>query len=390
MNLIEFYEKDILAVYQNNPDKYEIYTDNFEGRISVRDDYYEALLQEQRNFIDVQFGFRTKKDGELALAVYVPDLKSSSDSEQNKWQGFKIKDESIFEKEDERFKLFFNRYIVGDWNIDNGVLFKIQLIVSEINSLTEMTLNTSLFKCDKDVYLAFPSAENDHKYQDAHKTVYGFLLDGLQMPAIKRLALIANTKLDKEIKKTLKALKQILPVRLHEEIIEPLRNVSNKRGPAAHNTREYANKFPAFSQFNSDMEEIYKSLNLLKEAIEKITSFSAEVCMKRKNKLEMLPKFDLARKKEIQPNYSIYKFNEIVGKTIEKVEIGFRENDKYHPDNELAFLHFTDGSILSISIASNFIQLQDTNKQEFSNKLKMQFHLNFVLPLIKNNLEDKK
>jgi len=388
--LFNFYNIDILSVYQNNPDKFEVYTDNFEGRISIRDDYFATLLPENRIYLNIQFGFRTKKDGELALAVYLPDLKKSTSDEQTKWHGFLIKDYSIFEQDDERFHLFFNRYISCDWEIENGVLSKIKSVVSEINALTEMTLSNSLFKNEDDVYLIFPSAENDHKYQDAHVRVYGFLIDGLQKETIKEIAKSNNIKLHIDSDKTIDALEKILPKELHNDIIKPFRKVSKKRGPATHNTRKPAIKFPAFSKFNTDMNEIFKSLKLLKAFIENTTNISAEVCMKRKNRLEMLPKFDLDREKEIQPNYSISKFNEIVGKTIEKVEFGFQKIKEHHPNNELAFLHFADGSIISISIVSNSIQLCETNIQDFAKCLSLKFYLNFVPPLIKNNLEDKK
>lgn len=385
MDLFEFYNIDILSVYQNNPDVYEVYTDNFEGKVLIREDYYENLLPEEmiNIYIHIQFGFRTKKDGELALAVLSTDLRKAPDVEQKKWQGFRINDESIFKKEDDRFKLFYDRYIMGNWDIENGVLTKIKSLVSEINALTEMTLDVSMFKIEKDLYLTFPSAENDHKYQDAHTRVYGFLIDGLQMSAIKKLAIKTNIELEKDIKKTLKALKKILPEELQNEIIKPLRKVSKKRGPATHNTRKPAKNFPSFSQFNSDMENIFKSLELIKEFIEKTTNISAEVCMERKNKLEMLPKFDVEREKEIKSNYSIYKFNNIVEKTIEKVEIGFKKRGKNQPENELSFLYFNDGSTLSISIVSNIKQLINSDEQNIINNLSLKFHLDFVPPLKK-------
>ncbi len=374
--LFEYYYIDILSVYQNNPDKYKVYTDNFEGRISIRDDYYETLSPEERFYINIQFGFRTKTDGELALAVFSADLRKAPDVEQKKWQGFLIKDCSVFEKDDERFKLFFNRFILGDWDIENGILFRIQTIVSEINALTEMTLNSPLFKAEEDVYLIFPSAENDHKYQDAHTRAYGFLIDGLQMTTIKKIAEKKNIKIESNIQKTLKALKKILPKELHNEIIEPFKKVSDKRGPATHNTRKLSKKFSAFSQFNFDMDKIFKSLELIKKFIEKITKVSAEVCMKRKNKLYMLPEFD--DEKKVLQDYSISNFNSIVGKTIEKVKIGFKKIDTDNPESELSFLHFNDGSILSISIVSNINQLIDSNEQDIIKDLSLQFHLCFV------------
>ncbi|MCK4312450.1 MAG: hypothetical protein KAW88_06925 [Candidatus Cloacimonetes bacterium] len=380
--LFEFYNIDILSVYQNRPDKYEVYTDNFEGRISIRDDYYETLSQEERFNINVQFGYRTKKDGELVLAVYLPDLRKASSVEKEKWIGHKFDDFRLFEDNDERFNLFIRRNIFGKWDIENGILCRIRNIISEINALTEMTLNETMFEYEEDVHLTFPVAENDHKYQDAHLRAYGFLIDGLKMEAIKKISNIQNIQLDKNIEKTLKALIKVLPKHLQNKIIEPFNNVSDNRRPATHKTRKSAVKYPAFSEFNSDMDDIFKSLELIKEFIEKITNVSTEVCMERKNKLEMLPKFDYEKK--ILPNYSICKFNNIVGKTIKKVEIGFKKCDVDNPESELSLLHFTDGSMLSISIVSNINQLISSDIHSIAKDLSLQFHLNFVPSLKKN------
>ena len=41
--IICFYSSDILAVYNNQSDKYEVTTDYFEGKITVRNDYYLYL-----------------------------------------------------------------------------------------------------------------------------------------------------------------------------------------------------------------------------------------------------------------------------------------------------------------------------------------------------------
>lgn len=382
-DLFEYYNIDILSIYKNRPNKYIVYTDNFEGKISIRDDYYENHAHEDDAYIDVSFGFRTQKDGELAVAVYLPDLRRLPNAEQKKWQEFIIKDYSLFKikKNDERFKLYFERYITGNWDIENGVLFKIKEIISEINALTEMTLNDSMFENEEDTYLTFPSAENNHKYEDAHKRVYGFLIDGLQKKTIKKIAEIENIELAIDSDQTVNALKKILPKYLRDEIIRPFMKVSDKRRLASHNTRKPANEFPAFFQFNSDMKDIFNSLKLLKEFIEKITKVSTEVCMKRKNALEMLPEFD--KEKKTQPNYSINKFKKIKGKTIDKVEIGFKKGDDKSSESELSILHFTDGTRLSISIVSNLFQLISPNDQDIIKDLTLKFNIDYVPSLKK-------
>ncbi|MFP1731697.1 hypothetical protein ACLEC1_02455 [Lonsdalea quercina] len=64
-----------------------------------------------------------------------------------------------------------------------------------------------------------------------------------------------------------------------------------------------------------------------------------------------LPKFD--KHKEIEGNYSINQARDMVGKTIESVELGFAaSNSKLH-QRELLIISFTDGTKLAISIGSN-------------------------------------
>jgi len=74
--IIQYFEQAALAAYLDQPNKYAIQTDYFEGRIVTTDAYYRELKVTNRTdeYIDVRFGYRTLKSGELALVVWVPDL----------------------------------------------------------------------------------------------------------------------------------------------------------------------------------------------------------------------------------------------------------------------------------------------------------------------------
>jgi len=80
-NIVSFFSAEILAVYSNQPDKYTVETDYFSGEVQKSGD---------KSIFSVRFGFRTRKDGDLAVAVFMPDLKNCSPDERKKWNGFAL------------------------------------------------------------------------------------------------------------------------------------------------------------------------------------------------------------------------------------------------------------------------------------------------------------
>ena len=74
--IIGFYEADVLFLYQSKPDKYELDTDYFEGMLRTTGPYYSELESsgKQAESIRIRFGYHSKKDGTLCIAVYLPDL----------------------------------------------------------------------------------------------------------------------------------------------------------------------------------------------------------------------------------------------------------------------------------------------------------------------------
>jgi hypothetical protein len=103
-------------MFHQQSEKYSIKTDEFEGEVRTRDGYYE----EKDVYLNVAFGYRASADGEWAVAVYAPDLANASPAEERKWIGFEILGEEGFIADDSRFQKWWARYILGDWDIEDG------------------------------------------------------------------------------------------------------------------------------------------------------------------------------------------------------------------------------------------------------------------------------
>lgn len=352
--IIGFFDGRILAMYQNQSDKYELRTDYFEGSLTIRNDYYDRLSETERDstYLNVQFGFRRCKNGELAIVVWLPDLKERCpEPERKKWLACHLEDGVFPHEPDPRFELWIRRYIHGDWDVENPILQQISAEVASINAITEVMLGKPLYLVCENSALIFPMAENDHRYQDAHREAYAYLIDNLQKPAIKaigdRLGIadeLVNTK-------TLAALKRILPRDLHNPILIPLDIVSEQRRLACHKVRPTALPFPAFEQFSKDMDGVVAALRALRNFLQEVFGVTAERCQTRQSSLAALPKIDDTNKP--QPNYSICGLPKVVGKTIQSVEFGFREPNRQLHESEAMILHFTDGSMLGIATGSN-------------------------------------
>jgi hypothetical protein len=80
MRILGFFDPAVLAPYREQPDKYAITTDHFEGSVSITSEYFAQLDADAQDaeYINVQFGYRTLKNGELKIAAYLPDLVDKS------------------------------------------------------------------------------------------------------------------------------------------------------------------------------------------------------------------------------------------------------------------------------------------------------------------------
>jgi hypothetical protein len=128
--------------------------------------------------------------------------------------------------------------------------------------------------------------------------------------------------------------------------VNPLARVSEQRRRATHKIRPPAQPFDAFRTFAADLDSSLNAIRLLRTTLEQELSMDAKRSKDRQDALKWLPIIVKAP----EPNYSINRARQMEGKTIEKVEVGFREERERVHQSEGIVVHFTDGSIMSINV----------------------------------------
>lgn len=180
-----YFSRDILSVYQNSPDKYTIKSDDFHGRLSISDTYAEAT-DESTDWIDIRFGYRALADGDFALVVWLPDLFEKSKAHIDRWRSFQMDHPNWDTGPDSRFAKWVKRYIQGSWAIDNGLIHRLSWHIELINAITMELVNIPLYSHEISGHLRHPVTNNTHAYQDAHRELYGYLLDGINKTCIEK------------------------------------------------------------------------------------------------------------------------------------------------------------------------------------------------------------
>src|SRR6185437_1132253 len=360
--LVGFFDQQVLAAYRNEPHKYEITSDNFEGTLTLSDKYYRELetAQKTNEYIDIRFGYRTLEDENLALVVWLPDLFEKSKHHVAKWQAFHLKNAVWTTERDERFENWVRRYIEGSWDVENGPLFYLGEMIQIINGLTSEIVGIPLYEHELDPkQISYPAAENTHRYEDAHKILYGYLIDGLDKNCISTLGAKLGKTLKISNKRTVEALTELFPLLKNGTSFIPSFNlVSEQRRLASHSARRPAKSFPAFTTFTDDL---YLCLNGVKELlsmIEKEFGLDGKGAHARHDAKKWLPKIT----GQSQPNYSIVQVSRMEGKTIEKVEYGTREDIKQVHGSEAIIIYFTDGSIMGLDTVSNAFNVAMTEE----------------------------
>ncbi|HEV2499816.1 MAG TPA: hypothetical protein VGY31_09585 [Terriglobia bacterium] len=84
-----------------------------------------------------------------------------------------------------------------------------------------------------------------------------------------------------------------------------------------------------------------------------------------------------------QPHYSIVQASHMKGKTIQKVEIGTREDIKEVHGSEAIIVYFTDGSIMGLDTSSNAWNVATGEKPFHAEDLHVDFRVQWVPPLSK-------
>jgi hypothetical protein len=379
--LIGYFELQVLASYRNEPQKYVIKSDYFTGDIRTAPDY-DSEADAKEGYIEIRFGYRTLKDGNLALAIILPDLLEKSKSHIKRWAGFHLENPEWTTEPDERFNNWVRRYIEGSWDVDNGPSFYLEEKIKFINGLTNEIVGMSLYKHEPDENLAYPAAQNTHRYQDAHRDLYGYLIDGLNKECIVLLGKHLGRDIKVEGQRSVKALIKLLPqLENSSTFTTAIELVSNQRGHAAHGVRVPAIKCLAFEQFTKDLFLCHEAIKDVLIALEQGFKIKGEDARKRLEAKKWLPSIG----RPAEPHYSIVQISMMVGKTIEKVEYGFRKETQYTHQTEAFIIHFTDGSMMGLYAGCNIGNLMTEENNLKPNDFHVSFIVNWVPEFPLNN-----
>ena len=377
--VIGYFDRSVLASYKDAPEKYILETDNFEGQVRTTESYYRQLetAGDMSDYIDVRFGYRTLSNGQIAVAAFLPDLLRKSEGHVNRWAGFALKDPQWITGPDERYDSWVSRYIEGSWEVENGVRARLEGSVRAISGLTNEAVGKPLFKFADTPAPNFPSAENTHSYQDAHERLYGYIIDGLDKECIVRIAAHQGITINVSSDKTKAALAKALPTFPPGSALwVALEEISKHRRVAGHAVRDAAENFPAFKTFNDDMENCLSGLIELQAHLEGVLGMSSERASKRQSAKKYLP--EIVRPAE--SHYAISRLPVVVGKTIERVEFGFRREAEGAHQSEAIILYFTDGSIIGIDTGSNICNLASEHEGLKPEDLHVDLNLQWVPP----------
>ena len=173
-NIIGFFEADVLNLYASHPDKYELDTDYFEGVLETKDTYLYQLESSERldECISIRFGYHSKRDGTLCVAVYLPDFTKTPELEQRKWGPF-IVQKSLLSQEDKRFEMWYDRYRRGSFKVPIAPRKRLSYIIKKINACCKTLVCKLLYTEVPDKSVRYPISQNSHAYEDAHKDLYG-------------------------------------------------------------------------------------------------------------------------------------------------------------------------------------------------------------------------
>ena len=376
--LIGFFEADVLSLYKNNPHKYDLGTDNFHGILKTTSTYFEELRLSERlhESIYIHFTYHSKKDGTSCIAVSLLDFKKTPEAEQRKWHPFMI-DRSLLSPEDERFERWYDRYFQA--NIDGPMGTKAQLwsIIGKIDACCKTLVCEPLYMEGSNVSIDYPISQNSHAYEDAHKNLYGFLIDSLSKKCLLAFAVLRNKAIPQPENMRSKTLLRHVFDELdkHSKLHTLLSKVSEQRGRSSHGVRDPAIERDAFEDFNRDLEVATEGYEELLSLIESEFSVSADHELRRHEIMAGLPKLD--EDKVIEPNFSICQATRMEGKTVEKVWFGMLEDSEGRHQSETLRVQFTDGEILAIDAGSNIKNIIDMATTK-PNELVVDFILTWV------------
>ena len=229
-------------------------------------------------------------------------------------------------------------------------------MVQQINAVAECVVNAPLFTVADVRSLCFPSAQNTHRYQDAHTEVYRQLIDGLSKEVIKGLGDKLGITVRPGDKRTIDALAMLFPREaVRSSVRDPLDHVAEQRRYGTHQERRPDQRFPAFEEFGNDIRAIIRGLETIRDDLAERLNVNVARCQERASVMRHLPIFDEAR--PTQPNYGIFRAFRMERKQVERVRTGELVSEPGTPESEALVMEFSDGSLMSIEAVTNVSQI---------------------------------
>jgi hypothetical protein len=370
--VIGFYESDVLSSYRDNPHRYDLDTDYFEGELKTSESHFQVLEEQgnENDYIHIRFGYHSKPDGTLCLAVYLPDLGEASVAERAKWQPFEVSRASLSDSDD-RFHLWVARYMQADWGVKDGPRKRLAKLIDRINACCVTLVSVPLYTRVPDSSVRYPSSQNTHAYEDSHRDLYGFLVDCLSKDCLCRLADRKGVAIHQaEQMKATTLLRHVFALEKAGSIPDLLSKVSEERAKSSHGVRENAISCDAFGVFCKDLEIAADAYEELLGLLETAFDICSEYEVRRHESMQWLPSL----KEGVEDHYSICQATQMIGKTVKDVRFGMREADGCIHQSEALHIEFSDGSILGIDTGSNVGNIASETSLASS-----EFHVDFNL-----------
>lgn len=305
----------------------------------------------------------------------MPDLVRLPSRHKQMWSGFHLKNPHWTTKKDERFENWKSRYLEGSWKVKSGPRVQLEEAMKTINSVMEEVIGKPLFKKAIPESLPLPSAENTHRYEDAHAELYRYLIDGLDKESIALLATHLQRPGNFGSDRTIQALKKALPALADISTFDSAFNtVSEQRRRSDHQARPAAMRFPATERFTQDLWACVVALQDLIRVLESELKLNAKATARRHEAKAHLPVIEA----EADPHFSICQAEDMKGKTVERVQYGTRKQTNGLHRSEVLIIHFTDGSILGIDTGSNVGNLASENVAVRPEDFHVDFFLQWV------------
>jgi hypothetical protein len=254
-------------------------------------------------------------------------------------------------------------------------------LVKQVNAIVECVVAAPLFTALDIRSLCFPSAQNTHRYQDAHAEVYKAIIDGLNKDAIKGLGDKLGITVKPADKRTLDAIETLFPIEpVRSTVRNPLDHVSDQRRLGSHKQRPPAQTFPAFEEFGKDVRAVIRGIETVREDLAERLNVNVTRCEERASAMQFLPVFDKSR--PTQPNYGIFRALKMEGKQVERVRTGELVSVPGRAETEAFVLDFSDGSLMSIEAATNISQIIGEGAEVKPEELHVTFYITYVPPML--------